>query len=141
MIAWLLSKNSLFIAGGLLFGVLVGGAYLKITSYIDDHNELVDAYERQALELNQAVEVNQHNVEQIAHIKAEHAATLSQLQGQLDSEATTMTNMEDQISRLRLLAAREPEIRHVEINGQCPKPDSVVTTVLADPFGLPDPES
>lgn len=137
---WLLSKTGVYILGGVLSLAVIGGVYFKITSYIDDHNELVDAYERQQLELNQAVEVNQHNVDQLAHLQAEHAFALTQLQGQLDSEATHTAQVEDQLSRLRVLAAREPEIRHVEIPGQCPKPDSVVTAVLADPFGLPDPQ-
>jgi hypothetical protein len=135
-----MSKAGLYVICGSVILMLLGGAYWKVTSYMNEHAALVEAYERQALELNQAVEVNRHNLDQIAHIKAEHQATLAQLQGQLDSEATHTSAMEDQIARLQVLAAREPEISNVEIPGECPKPDTVVTAVLADPFGLPDPE-
>jgi hypothetical protein len=132
---WLLSKAGAYVIGGAVLLSIVGGVYWKVTSYIEDHKALEAAYDRQQLELNQAVEVNRHNADEIAHIKAEHAATLAQLQGQLDSEALTLTTMEDQLTRLRSLAAREPEVRFVE--GECPEPDSVITAVLADPFGLP----
>lgn len=120
-----------------VLGLLVT-AWYKISNYIDEHEALEAAYDRQALELDQAVEVNVHNIDELARIQSNHEQTLFQLQGQLDSEATTMISMEDQIARLRSLASAEPEIRYVTANGEsCPDPDSVVSSVLADPFGMP----
>lgn len=136
---WLLSKTGLYVVGGGVILLLCGVGYWKVSDYMSAHAALEEAYERQALELDQAVEVNRRNVDEIAHIKAEHSQTLAQLQGQLDNEAATMNDMEEQIARLRRLAAREPEVRRVEIPGECPAPDSVITSVLADPFGgMPD---
>ena len=141
MIAWLMSKTGLYVVGGAVALAIVGGVYWKVTSYIEEHEALEAAYERQQLELNQAIEVNRNNEAELARIQAEHETTLAQLQGQLDSEALTLSDMESQIERLHALANQPPEVRYVTETGQCPDPITVVSAVLADPFGVPiEPE-
>jgi len=134
MIGWLTSKLGLYLIGGAAILAVLGTVWWKIDSYIEAHDELVSAYDRQALELNQAAEVNRNNVTEIAHIKAEHSQTLAQLNGQLDSEATTMTELEMQLARLRSL---EPEVRieTVTSSTEC-APTYDVHPALADPFGM-----
>jgi len=114
-----------------------GGVFLKVRSYMNEHEALEAAYQRQQIELNQAIDVNKHNVDEMARIQTEHDITIGLLQGQMDSEATTRSDLEIQIERLRVLALQEPEIRDVTISGEtCPVPINVVSRVLSNPFGV-----
>lgn len=114
-----------------------GGVFLKVRSYINEHEALEVAYQHQQLELNQAIDVNKHNIDEMARIQVEHEQTVAVLQGQMDSEATTRSDLEIQIERLRELALQEPEIIHVTNSGEtCPDPVTVVSRVLSNPFGV-----
>lgn len=140
MIAWLMSKTGLYVVSGAMALAVVGGVYWKVTSYIDAHEELEAAYERQQLELNQAIEVNRNNEVELARIQSDHQTTLDQLHGQLTSEIGTSQQLEFRLSRLQELADQPPEIRYVTEAGEtCPDPITVVSPVLADPFGVSNP--
>lgn len=140
MIGWLAKFTpggtlGLYAIFGLISVVSIGGVYWKVNSYIKNHNELVEAYDRQRMELNQALQVNLHNIDKIEQIQIEAQHTVVQLESQRNLEIQNRQTVETQLERIqRLMRETESEVVYVESTESCP-PQYGVHPVLANPFG------
>jgi len=140
MIGWLAKFTpggslGLYAILGIVSVVSVGGIYLKVTSYVKAHEDLEAAYDRQKLELNQALQVNLHNIEEMQRLQIQHEETITVLEIQRETEITNRETVETQLTRIqRLMRETEPEIVYVDSDQTCP-PAYGVHPVLANPFG------